>query len=268
MKILKRLFILSASVVMSLCMAICVEASTAGTVKLNEKQVTVYAGGNYTVKMTGTAKKVKWTSSNKSVATVTNGKVLTKKAGTAVITVSSGTKKATCRFVVKKALSANQIASKINSQVKKANNITSYSTDISDKSVTTYAINFTNGIMYLSSSKNNSKFYFYKNKTYWYSKTDKKWYYEPESILTISKIDREIPSGAACRLKGFATISGKKCVKLEVGDSSLKKYYFVDAVNYNVIALKYGNFSTKVDMKTVVTIPKSVLKATQKEYTE
>lgn len=75
---------------------------SATTVKISKKNLTLNAGKTYTLKITGTNKKVKWSSSNKKVATVNSqGKVTAKKKGTAKITAKVGNKKYTCTVKVK-----------------------------------------------------------------------------------------------------------------------------------------------------------------------
>ena len=76
----------------------------ASSIKLSKKKKTLRVGDKYTLKITGTSKKVKWTSSNKKVATVNSkGKVKAKKKGTATITAKVGGKKYKCKITVKKA---------------------------------------------------------------------------------------------------------------------------------------------------------------------
>lgn len=77
-----------------------VEAAT--TVKINKSKLTLEKGKSYTLKITGTTKKVKWASSNKKVATVsTKGKVTAVSKGTATITATVSNKKYTCKVTVK-----------------------------------------------------------------------------------------------------------------------------------------------------------------------
>lgn len=77
-----------------------VEAAT----KLSCTKKTIYEKETFTLKITGTSKKVKWSSSNKKVATVTDsGKVKGIKEGNADITATVGDKKYICKVTVKKA---------------------------------------------------------------------------------------------------------------------------------------------------------------------
>ena len=109
MKLLKKLsiIVLMASVLMSmpgvftnLNIASTVQAATG--IKINKTKKTLNVGKKYTLKITGTSKKVKWTSSNKKVATVNSkGKVTAKKKGTATITAKVGGKKYKCKITVK-----------------------------------------------------------------------------------------------------------------------------------------------------------------------
>ena len=72
------------------------------SIKLNKKSQTIYEGDTYTLKVTGTKKKVKWTSSNKKVATVNSkGKITAKQNGNVTITAKVGNKKLTCKVKVK-----------------------------------------------------------------------------------------------------------------------------------------------------------------------
>ena len=76
----------------------------AASVKINKTKKTIEVGNKYTLKITGTSKKVKWKSSNKKVATVNSkGKVTAKKAGKTTITAKVGNKKLKCKITVKKA---------------------------------------------------------------------------------------------------------------------------------------------------------------------
>ena len=76
----------------------------ASSIKISKKKKTLRVGDKYTLKITGTSKKVKWKSSNKKVATVNSkGKVKAKKKGTATITAKVGGKKYKCKITVKKA---------------------------------------------------------------------------------------------------------------------------------------------------------------------
>ena len=68
--------------------------------KINTKKVSIPKGSQYTLKVTGTSKKVTWSTSNNKVATVKNGVVTTKKAGSAVITAKVGKTKYTCKVAV------------------------------------------------------------------------------------------------------------------------------------------------------------------------
>jgi len=76
----------------------------ASSIKISKKKKTLRVGDKYTLKITGTSKKVKWKSSNKKVATVSSrGKVKAKKKGTTTITAKVGGKKYKCKITVKKA---------------------------------------------------------------------------------------------------------------------------------------------------------------------
>ena len=77
----------------------------AATVKLDQKNITLTAGGRFTLNIKGTGKKATCTSSNKRIATVTKKgcNVVTKKAGKVTITAKVGNKKVKCKVTVKKA---------------------------------------------------------------------------------------------------------------------------------------------------------------------
>ena len=73
--------------------------------KLNKKNITLYVGKSYQLKVKGVKNfKIKWISNKKKIATVTKkGKVVGKKSGTAIITAKIGRKKLKCKIkVIKK----------------------------------------------------------------------------------------------------------------------------------------------------------------------
>ncbi len=77
----------------------CVTAQAA--VKISARSKTLVKGKTYTLKITGTKKKVTWSTSRKSVATVNSkGKVTAVKQGKATITAKVGGKSYTCRITV------------------------------------------------------------------------------------------------------------------------------------------------------------------------
>ncbi len=74
----------------------------ASNVKLNYTKRTMYVGGYYWLKISGTSKTVKWSSSNQKIATVSSGgKVFAKKEGTCTITAKVGKQEYTCKIKVK-----------------------------------------------------------------------------------------------------------------------------------------------------------------------
>ena len=111
MKILKRILAINliALTLMTIPMVFTDLSTTsvvqaASSIKISKKKKTLRVGDKYTLKITGTSKKVKWKSSNKKVATVNSkGKVKAKKKGTATITAKVGGKKYKCKITVKKA---------------------------------------------------------------------------------------------------------------------------------------------------------------------
>lgn len=77
-------------------------AEAATTIKINKRTLTLEKGKTYTLKISGTTKKVTWSSSKKAVATVSSkGKVTAKTVGTSTITATIGTTKLTCKVTVK-----------------------------------------------------------------------------------------------------------------------------------------------------------------------
>lgn len=71
-----------------------------GAVKINTKSIDLGKGQKYTLKVSGTSRKVTWSTSSSKVATVKNGVVTTKKAGSATITAKVGSKKYKCKITV------------------------------------------------------------------------------------------------------------------------------------------------------------------------
>lgn len=79
-----------------------VSTVNAANIKLNKKSKSIYKGDTYTLKVTGTSKKVTWTSSNKKIATVNSkGKVTAKQKGNVTITAKVGKRKLNCKVKVK-----------------------------------------------------------------------------------------------------------------------------------------------------------------------
>lgn len=107
MKLLKRLLLailitILALIVEQKIMPEWQNSVQAASIKISSKKKTMYKGYTYTLKVTGTKKKVTWTSSNKSKATVNSkGKVYAKKNGKVTITAKVGNKKYTCKVTVK-----------------------------------------------------------------------------------------------------------------------------------------------------------------------
>lgn len=90
-----------------------VMVAEAAAVKLSAAKKTLTAGKSFTLKVTGTKKKVTWKSSKKSVATVNSkGKVTAKKAGTAVISAKVSGKTYKCKVTVKNKAAANTYVAK------------------------------------------------------------------------------------------------------------------------------------------------------------
>lgn len=100
-KMRKRLSLMMILVMLiSICIPMQVEA--ASKVKINKTSHTMYVGQTYTLKISGTSKKVAWSTSDKKVATVDGkGKVVAKKNGTATICAKVSNKKYSCKVTVK-----------------------------------------------------------------------------------------------------------------------------------------------------------------------
>lgn len=79
-----------------------ITAEAAAKTKISKTAISITVGKKYTLKVSGTKKKVTWSSSKKSIATVSSkGVVTAKKKGTATITAKVGGKKYTCKVTVK-----------------------------------------------------------------------------------------------------------------------------------------------------------------------
>ena len=107
MKLLKKLLLATLITLVALVVAPKIvpewqNTVEAASVKISSKKKTMYKGYTYTLKVTGTKKKVTWTSSDKSKATVNSkGKVYAKKNGKVTITAKVGNKKYTCKVTIK-----------------------------------------------------------------------------------------------------------------------------------------------------------------------
>lgn len=85
--------------------------------KISKTSLSLYVKKSYTLKVSGTTKKVTWSSSNTAVAKVSStGKVTAVKKGSCTITAKVGTKKLTCKVTVKNpTISVTSTAVKIGS---------------------------------------------------------------------------------------------------------------------------------------------------------
>lgn len=100
MKLIKK--ILLAIILVISILVIAPKDVNAASIKLNKTSKTIYEGNTYTLKVTGTKKKVTWSSSNKKVATVNSkGKVTAKENGKVTITAKVGKTKLTCKVKVR-----------------------------------------------------------------------------------------------------------------------------------------------------------------------
>lgn len=86
----------------SLCLTIGSSTSVSATVKLNAKSKTIDVGSTFSLKISGTTKKVVWTSSDKKIVTVSkSGKIKGIKGGSANITAKVDNKKYVCKIKVR-----------------------------------------------------------------------------------------------------------------------------------------------------------------------
>ena len=72
----------------------------AATIKINKTKYTMCKGTTYTLKISGTKKKVTWKTSNSKIATVKKGKVTAKKKGTVTISAKVSGKTYKCKITV------------------------------------------------------------------------------------------------------------------------------------------------------------------------
>lgn len=278
MKKVRNLMVLAAAVFMIMVL-LPVNADAAQTVKLNKKTLTIYVGGSTTLKAAGITKGIKWSSSKNSVATVSQkGVVTAKEAGKAVITAKAGTKKAKCTVTVKKQLSAKHVVSKVNSQLKKAKNITMKVYLGSVKKSNYYgaiAIGVKSKVVYWDmSGLGSTELYMKGKKVYWYNKSDKKWYYyndTGEISLRFDASEIVITGSMKYKSAGVKMFNGKKCAALNATNGSESLIYYLDLADYSLIGISTGNGSEKqlmtIDLEKTVSIPSSVIKkAKYKEY--
>lgn len=280
MKRIQKMLIIMASVLLVMVVMPTSTEAASATVKLNKKTLTMYSGGSTTLKMTGTAKKLKWSSNKKSVATVSaKGVVTAKNPGKAVITVKSGSKKATCKVTVKKRLSAKQAVAKFNSQAKKVRNITikAYVGSVKQANyLLTIAAGVDTNVTYFDMvSMDLPKMYLKGNKTYWYDKSSKKWYYytSGNSGINFTPSGLVITSDMKYKNAGIKTFNGKKCQAIQVTMDGEPEIFYLDLADYSLVGVTEGQGNEKmvlvIDTKKTVSIPSSVTKnATYKEYTE
>lgn len=87
-----------------------VVTAEASSVGLNRSKITLNVGKSYTLKLSGTSKKVSWSTSKKTVAVVSSqGKVTGKKQGEAVITAKVGKRSYSCTVTVKQPVTSVQL---------------------------------------------------------------------------------------------------------------------------------------------------------------
>lgn len=116
MGIMKRFF----SLVLVFCLAFSVSwtsapDSSAATLRLNKKAVTLRTGKTTRLKVSGTTEKVVWRSTKKSVASVSSsGKVTAKKVGTAKICAKVSGKKLYCTVTVSGSAADTKTGGKLN----------------------------------------------------------------------------------------------------------------------------------------------------------
>ena len=113
MKKLKSLLVSLVLALACISMVTSTDVVEASSIKLNKTSLTIYAGKNSTLKVSGTSKKVTWSTSNKKVATVSSkGTVSAKSSGTATITAKVNNKNLRCKVTVKKATNSKSAALK------------------------------------------------------------------------------------------------------------------------------------------------------------
>ena len=108
MKLLKRFLLAiiiacSAFYIVPMIMSVNTNMYTvqAAKIKISKTKYKMNKGEKYTLKISGTKKKVSWSTSNKKVATINSkGKVTAKKKGSATITAKVGGKKYKCKITV------------------------------------------------------------------------------------------------------------------------------------------------------------------------
>ncbi len=85
-----------------LLLALFLLPAEASAARISQSSKTIRIGQAFTLRVSGTGKRIKWSSSKSSVATVSSGGVVRgKKAGKAVITAKAGRKKFTCNVTVR-----------------------------------------------------------------------------------------------------------------------------------------------------------------------
>lgn len=100
---MKRFVKMFSSLVLALMIALStvVIPSSAATVKLNKKSISLITGTSTTLKLTGTKKTVKWSSMASNIATVSSkGKVTAKATGSTYIVAKVGNKSYKCKVKV------------------------------------------------------------------------------------------------------------------------------------------------------------------------
>lgn len=111
MKRLKSLLISLLLALTCVSMVTSTDFVQAASIKLNKTSITMYTGKTYTLKVSGTSKKVTWSTSNKKVATVSSkGVVSAKSSGSATITAKVSNKNLKCKVTVKKQSTNNKKA--------------------------------------------------------------------------------------------------------------------------------------------------------------
>lgn len=102
-------FFLVFAVVVQLVSPLNTVVAEAVQVKLNTSNVSIRVGQTYTLKVTGTSKKVIWTSSNNKMVTVNDGKIKGVKTGSTTLTATVDKKKYTAKVTVVNPMSAKDL---------------------------------------------------------------------------------------------------------------------------------------------------------------
>lgn len=279
MKRLKKI-VLMVVVLLAAVVLLPVNAQAATNFKLSTDRVTTYVGASLKVKVTGATGTVEWTSSNSKVAKVSSsGKITAVNTGKAIIKAKNNGKTLKCAVTVKKLLTAKQAINKFKSDGKNVQYITMnmYTDEISDsRYYGGMATDLKKNIVYIDLSVLGvAKRYITKNRVYWYSEDDSRWYYYKNSgSSTTSQVEDTFSDIKSPVSKGITKFNGKKAMKVQVVASKRKVMLYFDITDFSLIGMsesvKNGENKTEsivvFDFKSKVKIPSEVTNsATYKE---